>query len=61
MQATATRTARRERSEQARARAMVRFNGLLFHCLAAASFLETSVALQVSRLSPALAARPDAG
>lgn len=61
MQATATRIARRERSEQARARAMVRFNGLLFHCLAAASFMETSVPLQVSRLNPELAARPDAG
>ena len=61
MQATATRVAQRERSEQARARAMVRFNGLLFHCLAAASFLETSVPLQVNRLSRAFAARPDAG
>jgi len=61
MQATATRIAQREKSEQARARAMVRFNGLLFYCLAAASFLETSVPLQVNRLSQALAARPDAG
>jgi len=61
MQATATRIAQRERSEQARARAMVRFNGLLFHSLAAASFLETAVPLQVNRLSRAFAARPDAG
>lgn len=59
MQATATRTARRERSEQARARAIVRFNGLLFHSLAAASFLETAVPLHVNRLNQVFAARPD--
>jgi hypothetical protein len=40
---------------------MVRFNGLLFHSLAAASFLETAVPLQVNRLSPTFAGRPDAG
>jgi hypothetical protein len=39
---------------------MVRFNGLLFHSLAAASFLETAVPLQVNRTGEALAARPDA-
>ncbi|HLF38080.1 MAG TPA: hypothetical protein VI545_00220 [Burkholderiales bacterium] len=59
MQATTTRTARRERNEQARARAIVRFNGLLFHSLAAASFLETAVPLHVNRLKQVFAARPD--
>lgn len=61
MQATATRTARQERSEQARARAIVRFNGLLFHSLAAASFLETAVPLHVNRLNQVFAARPEVG
>ncbi len=61
MQAIAIRTPQRERSEQARARAMVRFNGLLFHSLAAASFLETAVPLHVNRLGRVFAARPDAG
>ena len=59
MQATATRTARRERSEQARARAIVRFNGLLFHGLAAASFLETAVPLHVNRFKQVFAGHPD--
>jgi len=59
MQATATRGAQRERSGQARARAIVRFNGLLFHSLAAASFLETAVPLHVNRLNQVFAARPD--
>ena len=59
MQATATRTARRERSEQARARAIVRFNGVLFHSLAAASFLETAVPLHVNRFKQVFAGRPD--
>jgi hypothetical protein len=61
MQATATRIAQRERSEQARARAMVRFNGLLFHCLAAASFLETAAPLHASRLARVFAMRPEVG
>ena len=59
MQATAIRTARRERSEQARARAIVRFNGVLFHSLAAASFLETAVPLHVNRFKQVFAGRPD--
>ena len=59
MQATATRTAQRARREQARTRAIVRFNGLLFHSLAAASFLETAVPLHVNRLNQVFAARPD--
>lgn len=59
MQATTTRTAQRARREQARTRAIVRFNGLLFHSLAAASFLETAVPLHVNRLNQVFAARPD--
>ena len=59
MQATATKTAQRARSDQARTRAIVRFNGLLFHSLAAASFLETAVPLHVNRLNQVFAARPD--
>jgi len=59
MQATATRGAQRERSGQARARAIVRFNGLLFHSLATASFLETAVPLHVNRLNQVFAAHPD--
>jgi len=59
MQATATRTVQRKQGEQARARAIVRFNGLLFHSLAAASLLETAVPLHVNRLHQVFAARPD--
>jgi hypothetical protein len=59
MQAIATRTAQRKHGEQARARAIVRFNGLLFHGLAAASFLETAVPLHVNRLKQVFAARPE--
>ncbi|HEY7657652.1 MAG TPA: hypothetical protein VH881_12350 [Burkholderiales bacterium] len=61
MNATAIGTTRRERSEQARARAIIRFNGLLFHSLAAASFLESAVPLDTTRLGQVFAARPDAG
>jgi hypothetical protein len=59
MQATAT-TNQREQNEQARMRALVRFNGLTFHSLAAASFLETAVPLQVNRLARPFGDRPDA-
>ena len=59
MQATAIKMARREKSEQARARAIIRFNGLLFHSLAAASFLETAVPLHVNRLNQVFGAQPD--
>jgi hypothetical protein len=61
MQAIATRTAQREKSEQARARAIVRFNGLLFYSLAAASFLETAVPPHANRLGQVFAARPEVG
>jgi hypothetical protein len=60
MQATATMTTSpRESSEQNRLRALVRFNGLAFHSLAAASFLETAAPRQASRLVAACAGRPD--
>ncbi|HEX9685580.1 MAG TPA: hypothetical protein VGA25_07000 [Burkholderiales bacterium] len=61
MQAIATKTAQREKGEQARARAIVRFNGLLFYSLAAASFLETAVPLHANRLGQVLATRPEVG
>lgn len=61
MQATTNRTAQRQHGQQKRARAIVRFNGLLFHSLAAASFLETAVPLHVNRLNQVFAARPDVG
>lgn len=60
MQATApAATSQRESSEQARLRALVRFNGLAFHTLAAASFLETAAPRQASRLAQAFGARPE--
>jgi len=60
MQATATTTNQRVQNERARMRALVRFNGLAFHSLAAASFLESAVPLQVRRLARAFGDRPDA-
>lgn len=59
MQAIASRAALREKNQQARARAIVRFNGLLFYSLAAASFLETAAPLHVGRLGQVFAARPE--
>ena len=59
MQATATATNQRGQSHDARTRALVRFNGLTFHSLATASFLETVVPLHVHRLAPVFAAYPD--
>jgi hypothetical protein len=53
-------TAQRGQSELARARAIVRFNSVMFHSLAAASFLETAVALHAERLNVVLAAQPEA-
>lgn len=59
MQAIAPRTTiQTGQSQGARTRALVRFNGLTFHSLAAASFLETVVARQVSRLAPVFSAHP---
>ncbi len=60
MQATATTMiSPRESNEQARVRALIRFNGLAFHSLAAASFLETAAPRQASRLAQAYGGRPD--
>ncbi len=59
MQPTATRMAQRNAAEQNRARALVRFNGLAFHSLAAASFLETAVPLHVNRLAQVFSAYPE--
>ena len=60
MQATATSmTNPRESGEQARVRALIRFNGLAFHSLAAASFLETAAPRQANRLTQAYGNRPD--
>jgi hypothetical protein len=52
-------TTQREQNEQARMRALVRFNGTMFHSLAAASFLETVVPLHVNRLAHVFGADPD--
>jgi hypothetical protein len=60
MQATTNMTTQRGQSELARARAIVRFNGVMFHGLAAASFLESAVALHAERLNVVLAAQPEA-
>jgi hypothetical protein len=60
MQTTTTTTAQRAQGGLARARAIVRFNGLMFHGLAAASFLESAAALHARSLDPVLAAQPDA-
>lgn len=59
MKAAAATMTQREQSEQARARALVRFNGTMFHALAAASFLETAVPLHVGRFAHAFGADPD--
>jgi len=62
MQAIATTTTnQRQRNEQTRARALVRFNGLAFHSLAAASFLETAVPGHVNRRTQMFGAHPDVG
>jgi len=62
MKAIATTTTNlRQRNEQTRARALVRFNGLVFHSLAAASFLETAVPGHVNRRTQVFGAHPDVG
>lgn len=60
MPATSIQAPQRGQSEQARARAIIRFNGLMFHCLSAASFLESAAPLHVESLSSALAAQTEA-
>ena len=59
MQVIATTTNQREPNEQARVRALVRFNGVTFHSLAMASFLETAVPQQVSRVAKSFTAHPE--
>jgi hypothetical protein len=60
MHATANITQARPSLDNNRARTLVRFNPLLFHALAAASFLEASAPRHASRLAAAVAAEPDA-
>lgn len=59
MQATAATAIQREPGDQARSRALVRFNGPAFHSLAAASLLETAVPQHVERAARALGGDPD--
>lgn len=53
-------TAQRGQGEQARARAIVRFNSVMFHSLAAASLLEAAAPAQAERMNAVLAAQPEA-
>ena len=50
MKAATINLTQRGQNEQARIRALVRFNSVMFHGLAAASFLETAVPQHVGRL-----------
>jgi hypothetical protein len=60
MQANAVTTPQsRGQTDQARVRALVRFNGLTFHSVAAASFLETAVPAQTRRLCAIFGSFPD--
>jgi hypothetical protein len=59
MDATATMTLQREPAEQARTRALVRFNGLVFHSLAIASLLESAAPKHAERLVRVFGAYPD--
>lgn len=52
-------TVQRGQGEQARARAIVRFNSVMFHSLAMASFLESAVTLHAERLQGVLVAQPE--
>jgi len=61
MQAAAVNRGQRERAECARARAIIRFNGLLFHGLATASFLESAAPLYAERTARVFAHHPDVG
>ncbi|HKU70471.1 MAG TPA: hypothetical protein VJQ51_06505 [Burkholderiales bacterium] len=56
MKAATINLTQRGQKEQARVRALVRFNSIMFHGLAAASFLETAVPQHVGRLGYALGA-----
>jgi hypothetical protein len=57
--ATVTTMNQREQGARSRARAIVRFNALIFHGLAVASFLETAAPLHASRLAHVFAGHPD--
>jgi hypothetical protein len=59
MQTAATIIHARQPADSARVRALVRFNALLFHGLAVASFLETAATLHANRLVRAVAADPE--
>lgn len=59
MQAIAIRTPQHAAAEQARARAMIRFNGLMFHGLAAASLLEAAAPQQGERLARSFEPHPE--
>ena len=59
MKAAAINLTQRGQNEQARIRALVRFNSVMFHGLAAASFLETAVPQHVGRLGYALGTDAD--
>ena len=59
MQAAATMTNQREDKKQARARALVRFNGSTFCSLTAASILETAAPLHVNRVNRVFGADPE--
>jgi hypothetical protein len=60
MQATTNMKTQRGQSDLARARAIVRFNSVMFHSLATASFLESAAEMHAERLSSVLAAQPEA-
>jgi len=49
----------RQPGDSPRVRALIRFNALLFHGLAAASFLESAAPLHANRLARAVAVDPD--
>ena len=51
--------ASRESGEQARTRALVRFNGLAFHGIVCASLLESAAPAQAARLAQRFAHYPD--
>lgn len=53
-------TKQRGQSEMARARAIVRFNSVMFHGLAVASFLESAAPLHAERVNAVLGTQPEA-
>lgn len=61
MQFNASVRGRHQQQHQARTRAMVRFNGVMFYGVAAASFLEAAASLHANRLAHVLAGCPELG